>query len=218
MQPKTKILIIADDATSLKALAERLGSSADTPVVGALSGSEELLNTLRTNEADITLMKIDATVKLADVIKIREQDQSIKIIVLLREMHKESVVRGIEFGIDGCIPEYSRDETLNATVLAAGREENHSSEIFKKMVLDDGYQHEDRDVRSARKANHELTKREGEILEHAVHGKTNAEVAISLRISVKTVEAHKARIREKLGLRNTVALVKYAIKNNIISI
>ena len=64
----------------------------------------------------------------------------------------------------------------------------------------------------------ELTKREYEILALVATGKTNREVAEALFISIKTVETHKTHILEKLGLKNTPELVKYAIKNKIISI
>jgi DNA-binding NarL/FixJ family response regulator len=47
-------------------------------------------------------------------------------------------------------------------------------------------------------------------------GKGNKEIAESLFISVKTVETHKGHILEKLGLRNSAELIKYAIRNNIV--
>jgi len=58
----------------------------------------------------------------------------------------------------------------------------------------------------------------GYLITHHNHGKTNKEVAEILFISVKNVETHKTNILEKLGLKNTTELIKYAIKNNIISV
>ena len=46
--------------------------------------------------------------------------------------------------------------------------------------------------------------------------KSNKEVANILNISVKTVEAHRAHIMEKLGLHSVTELVRYAIRNNIV--
>jgi DNA-binding NarL/FixJ family response regulator len=54
------------------------------------------------------------------------------------------------------------------------------------------------------------------VLELVATGRTNKEVAESLFISVKTVESHKSHILEKLGLKNTAELVRYAIKHNLI--
>jgi DNA-binding NarL/FixJ family response regulator len=100
------------------------------------------------------------------------------------------------------------------TVHTGGR---YFTEVIMKLVFEDFYSHEK--LKSAdKKLPNELTKREYEILGLVASGKTNKELAETLFISVKTVETHKTNILEKLGLRNTAELVKYAIKNNIISI
>jgi len=61
-----------------------------------------------------------------------------------------------------------------------------------------------------------LTSREREIVQLLAEGKTNREVAASLSISVRTVEAHRAAIMSKLGIDSLAELVHYAIRNNII--
>lgn len=63
-----------------------------------------------------------------------------------------------------------------------------------------------------------LTKREMDVLTTVATGKSNKLVGEVLFISVKTVETHKTHILEKLGLSNNAELIRYAIKNNIISI
>lgn len=64
----------------------------------------------------------------------------------------------------------------------------------------------------------DLTKREKEVLSLVANGKSNTEVANELFISTKTVDTHKTHILEKLGLKNTAELVKYAIKNKLITV
>lgn len=64
----------------------------------------------------------------------------------------------------------------------------------------------------------QLTKREMEVLSLIVAGKSYSEIGEELHISTKTVDTHKTHILDKLGLKNTVELVKYALKNEIISI
>jgi DNA-binding NarL/FixJ family response regulator len=61
-----------------------------------------------------------------------------------------------------------------------------------------------------------LTSREREIVQLLTEGKTNKEVASMLSISVRTVEAHRAAIMNKLGINSLAELVHYAIRNNII--
>jgi DNA-binding NarL/FixJ family response regulator len=61
-----------------------------------------------------------------------------------------------------------------------------------------------------------LTSREREIVQLLTEGKTNKEIASLLNISVRTVEAHRAAIMNKLGINSLAELVHYAIRNNII--
>jgi len=61
-----------------------------------------------------------------------------------------------------------------------------------------------------------LTAREAEIARLLAEGKSNKEVAGILKISIKTVETHRARIMHKLGLHSVSDLVRYALRNHII--
>jgi DNA-binding NarL/FixJ family response regulator len=62
-----------------------------------------------------------------------------------------------------------------------------------------------------------LTTRQREVLQLFAEGRSAKEVAAVLKISIRTAEAHRARILEALGLRTTTELVQYAIRNGIIS-
>jgi DNA-binding NarL/FixJ family response regulator len=61
-----------------------------------------------------------------------------------------------------------------------------------------------------------LTRRELEILRHIVDGDTSQRIADILHISPRTVEAHRANLMQKLGLKNTAALVKFAIASGLV--
>ena len=63
---------------------------------------------------------------------------------------------------------------------------------------------------------HSLTTREREIVRLLAEGRSNKEVANSLGISVRTAETHRGTLKRKLGLDSLAALVRYAIRNNII--
>jgi DNA-binding CsgD family transcriptional regulator len=62
-----------------------------------------------------------------------------------------------------------------------------------------------------------LTKRELVVLERAAAGETSSEIADGLFISRRTVEAHRASIMKKLGLKTQTDLVLYAIRKGIIA-
>lgn len=62
-----------------------------------------------------------------------------------------------------------------------------------------------------------LTAREREIVQLLAEGKTNKVAAVALGVSVKTVDAHRANLMQKLGLHSVTDLVRYAIRNQIIT-
>jgi DNA-binding NarL/FixJ family response regulator len=63
-----------------------------------------------------------------------------------------------------------------------------------------------------------LSPREREVLQLIAEGKTSAEASQILSLSVKTVETYRSRFMQKLGLRDTTALVKFAIQHGIITL
>jgi DNA-binding NarL/FixJ family response regulator len=62
-----------------------------------------------------------------------------------------------------------------------------------------------------------LTDREREVLQLIAEGRTNREIASRLHVTVKTVEAHRAHLMDKLGLHSTADLTKYALRKGIIN-
>jgi DNA-binding NarL/FixJ family response regulator len=63
----------------------------------------------------------------------------------------------------------------------------------------------------------ELTNREREVVQLLAEGKGNKEVAVAMKVSVKTVEAHRSNINRKLSIRSTSELVRYAVRNAIVA-
>ena len=61
-----------------------------------------------------------------------------------------------------------------------------------------------------------LTSREREVLQWIAEGKTNKEIAVALKLSVYTIEAHRGKIMEKLNLHSTGELVRFAVRNGLI--
>lgn len=102
------------------------------------------------------------------------------------------------------------------TVVNGGR---YFNEAITNLVFEDFYNKKKvTNIQGKVTLPNDLTKREQEVLGLVASGKTNQEVADELFISMKTVDTHKNHILDKLGLRNTAELVKYAIKNKLISL
>lgn len=212
---------MVDDHTMIReGIAAIINQAEGIEVVGGLSSGEEVVNSFQSYKPNIIVMDImmGGMTGLEATRWIKEQDPSIKVIIISSEVKKELVSTGIQCGIDGYLPKDASKTTLLEAIRTVSQGGKYFNEAITSLVFEDFYQGEKEGRKRTRKVTQGLTKRENEILELVASGKTNQEVADTLFISIKTVETHKTNILEKLGLRNTAELVKYAIKNNIISI
>lgn len=216
---KIKVLLTDDHKLIRDGIKSMLENTVDIEVIGSVSSGEESINATRQNRPDVILMDImmRGMTGIEATRWIKEFDPTIKIVLVTMEISKEYVSAGIKSGVDGYLPKDVDEETLLEavrTVHAGGRFFN---DAIMKLVFEDFYSNEK--LKSTdKKLPNDLTKREHEILGLVASGRTNKEVAEALFISIKTVETHKTHILDKLGLKNTTALIKYAIKNNIISV
>jgi DNA-binding NarL/FixJ family response regulator len=128
--------------------------------------------------------------------------------ILLLSMHSEDtlVKQALQAGARGYILKNAMDLDLAGAIknVAAG-----------KTVLDPQV-----DRPQALKGEREtgLTRREMEILQHIVAGKSNKEIASDLELSVNTVAVHRANIMDRLGIHKTAELVVYAIRNGLVNL
>lgn len=216
---KIKVLLVDDHRLIREGIQSMIGSAVDIAIVGSVSSGEEAINEVNDAVPDVILMDImmGGMTGIEATRWIKENHQSVKIVLVTMEISKDYVSAGIKAGVDGYLPkDVDKDMLLEAirTVHQGGRFFN---EAIMKLVFEEFYTHE-KLKNTVSKLPHELTKREYEILGLVASGKTNRELAESLFISIKTVETHKTHILEKLGLKNTAELIRYAIKNNIISV
>ncbi len=216
---KIRILLTDDHKLIREGIASMLSQTDDIEVVGSVGSGEEAINECREKTPDVVLMDImmPGMTGIEATRWIKTTDPDIKVILLTQEISKEYVSAAIKSGVEGYLPkDLDKDTLIEAlrTVAGGGRFFN---DAIMKLVFEDFYQAEKAKTTRTRLPN-ELTNREYEVLTLVASGKSNKEVAEQLFISVKTVETHKTNILEKLGLKNTPELVKYAIKHKIISV
>jgi DNA-binding NarL/FixJ family response regulator len=216
-----KVLLVDDHTILRDGIAAILKNVEGIQVIGGLSSGEDVVSQFKDYNPDVILMDIlmGGMTGLEATRWIKEQDQTIKVIIITSEIKKEFVSTGIKCGIDGYLPKDVDKETLVDAIRKVMTGEKYFNVAITNLVFEDFYKGEKGgEKKRQRKVMEGLTKRENEVLQAVAEGKTNQEVADALFISIKTVETHKTNILEKLGLRNTAELVRYAIKNEIISL
>ena len=220
LNTKTKVLIVDDHRLLRDGLAALLRGADDIEIVGSVPSGEEAISIFPSLKPDVILMDImmGGMTGIEATRWIKEQDSSVKVVLISSEIKKELVTAGIQCGIDGYLPKDVDLDILREairTVKAGGR---YFNEAITNLVFEDFYQKKKLTNTNGKiTLPNDLTKREQEVLALVASGKSNQEVADDLFISIKTVDTHKNHILDKLGLKNTAELVKYAIKNKLIS-
>jgi DNA-binding NarL/FixJ family response regulator len=132
--------------------------------------------------------------------------------VLMLSMHDDEhyLFEALKAGASGYVLKREADQDLVGAVRAVGRGEafltNAAERSLIRAWMDDG----------AKGPSIPLTPREEEVVKLIAEAHTNAQIAQILHLSEKTVESHRANLLRKLGMRDRVELVRYAIRRGLI--
>lgn len=217
---KTRVLIVDDHRLLRDGLAALLQAADDIEIVGSVPSGEEAISIFPSLKPDVILMDImmGGMTGIEATRWIKEQDNSVKVVLISSEIRKELVTAGIQCGIDGYLPKDVDLDVLREAIRTVKDGGRYFNEAITNLVFEDFYQKKKLTNTNGKiTLPNDLTKREQEVLALVASGKSNQEVADDLFISTKTVDTHKNHILDKLGLKNTAELVKYAIKNKLIS-
>ncbi len=212
-----RVLIVDDHALMRAGLKALLGTQPDIQVVGQAASGIEAVRSAAELEPDIVLMDISMAgldgVQATQ--KIKSTTPEVKIIALT--MHEdESVVRGVlKAGASGYVLKRGAEDELLVAIRAVHRGEAFIPPSLTQSFIND-YLEAAPDNVSSNEPEIPLTPRELEVLGLIARGYKNQEIAEELVISVKTVETHKANIKEKLGIRAQADLVRYALRKGLL--
>src|SRR5262249_22569896 len=132
-----------------------------------------------------------------------------KLIVLTMYSDALYVTEALRLGVSGYVLKSSASSELMAALQAAQTGKRYFTPLLVQPALHpDGSETEPA-------TEHPLTDRQIEVLQLVAEGKSVKEIAYALDVSVKTAQFHKANIMERLGLRTTAELVKYAIRRGL---
>ena len=124
----------------------------------------------------------------------------------------------LERGGDGYILKKAADIELLTAIRAVNRDEIFLDPSLTKAILKNIYNTHRKETPEEEEEEEEiLSNREKEVLKLVALGFTNKQIANQLLVSIKTVESHKARIRDKLNMNYRSDLVKYAIEKGMIN-
>ncbi len=189
-----------------------LSAQADLDVIAEASNGIEAVAEAGRTQPDVVIMDVNMEGMNGIEAARRIADVAPRSRVLALSMHRDAVyVREmLRAGAKGYLVKDADDDALLDAVRVVARGEAYLSPAVAGAVLADYRKYVTNPIDL-------LTAREREVLQLIAEGKTNKEIASRLNLSVYTVEAHRSRLMEKLNLHSTGDLVRFAIRNGIIS-
>jgi DNA-binding NarL/FixJ family response regulator len=210
---KRKIFLVDDHPIVRQGLAQLLNSEADLTVCGQGEDAYGSLRAIKTALPDLVLL--DVSLKDSDGLELLKElkVQHPELPVLILSMHDESLYteRALRAGARGYIMKHEPPAVLLSAIRKVLSGEVYVSEKMGATLLQ-------RMVGGKKPSDalpmDRLTDRELEIFRMIGAGQTVKEIADKLFLSVKTVEAHREHIKQKLNLKSSAELLRFAIQNS----
>lgn len=213
MEP-IKLIVLDDHTIVIDGIRAMLIGNTRIKLIGEASDMPSLLKQLE-NElphiiiADIKLNGSMTGIEIAAIVK--KEFPQLKILMLSGNIEDHYVLRAIKAGATGFLSkDCSKDEFI-AAINSVYMGKTYFGENISHLIID---QYVRQSVQNIQDADKPISGREMEIVQWLCNGLTTKEIGEKLFISSRTVESHKNNILQKLGLQNTIELVKYAIREH----
>jgi two-component system response regulator NreC len=215
-----RIIITDDHQLILDGLRSIITGESDLQLLAEANNGQQALSLCESLQPDLVLMDIDMPVMngLEATTQIKKKFPSVRVMVLT--MHDEAalVKRIMEIGADGyMLKNADQEELLSAIRKVAGGEKHYSEKVLNalKEGKTDSSQFSLRPTDAVLLST--LTEREVEILRLLAEGLSNKEIGDKIFISHRTVDTHRTNLMKKLDVHNVAGLIRFAIRNGLIS-
>ena len=206
-------ILLADDHTLFCNLLRDL-LEPEYEVVGSVSDGRELLKAANALRPDVVLVDIGmpSLNGLDAGRRLKQANPRVKLIYLTMNNNVEYAREALQAGASAFILKNSKSSELLHAIRDALKGVSYLAPEIRR-AMDEIFV---RDPKAVDRPQH-LTDRQREVLQMLAEGRSLREIASLLQISYRTVRFHKVRIMEELGISKNTELVKYAMKNGMIS-
>ncbi len=217
-----RILIVDDHQIIRDGVRALLRDTDSIEIVAEAENGAVALERLQEVQVDVVVMDINMPVMngIEATQLISERYPQVQVLILTMHDDIEYISNMLKAGAAGYILKSSgKPELINAIQKTAAGDNFFSSEVsFKVMKRFMANQQPviGKDTVASNKAEIHLTKREIEIIRMIGKELTNQQIADRLSISPRTVDTHRRNLLQKLGVRNTAGLIRYALQHQII--
>ncbi len=211
------VVIVDDHSIFRKGLIVQLNEIPGIKVMGEASTGKEFIDFFLTQTPDIVFMDINMPEMdgITATKIISKENPAIKVIAISTYGEEEFLQNMLDAGAKGFLLKNIEIEDIAKAIKAVMEGKSYfSNELLS--ILTSKFTHKPSDLDSNIEVR--FSKREVEVLQFVCDGLTNNEIGDILCISSRTVDGHRANLINKIGAKNTVGLVTYAIKNKLVKI
>jgi DNA-binding NarL/FixJ family response regulator len=207
----TKIIIAENQDIYRSGIVSILKKRNDFEIVDCVKSGADLIQSYRKYPESVCVISSSLTdSNIHDLMKeLKKIHQSVQAIVITQSNEMSHLHQALKAGVMGYLTKnVSEIELFEIITTVSNGNQAFGRSISELMVG----KYADIAQRSKSISKKNITKREREVLKLIVEGYTSAEIAKRLYISVRTVETHRSNLMNKLELKNTAALVRYALE------
>jgi len=218
-----KILIVDDHRLIINGIRTMLEDVDDIEIVAeASNGDDAILRVREHPEIQVVLMDVKMPKKdgVEATRELMQEHTKLKIMALTMFEEDKYVSSMLQAGAIGYVLKHTSKSELIAAIRKVNEGEPYFSHDIARLVmtryLTNMLPPSTVATRLGTDGGMELTDREAEILKLIASQLTNQEIAERLYISPRTVHSHRRNLMQKIGVKNTAGLVRYAIENGIV--
>ncbi len=210
---KIRIAVIDDHEVVINGIRSMLTGLEDISIEFSTTSAQVLLDYLSGNEVDVLLLDIQMPgingVELSK--QVAKKHPQLKMIAFTSFDDSNYVRQMVRSGVAGYLLKNTDQQTMIRAIPTVMQGEEFLDEPVKKILLQESLTGQRRSIYEI-----PLTRREKEILKLVAEGLSSQQISGQLYISLRTVETHRLNLSQKLGTKNTAALVKEAIRRGLI--
>jgi DNA-binding NarL/FixJ family response regulator len=209
-------VLLADDHALVRAGIRALLEDLEGVTVVAEAGNgSEVLELARKHRPDVALLDISmpGLGGLEASAQLKQELPEVRVVMLSMHANEEYVLQALRVGAAGYMLKDSATAELELALHAVMQGETYLSPPISKQMVE-GYVQR---VGAEQPVADNLTPRQRQVLQLIAGGHSTKEIAYHLELSVKTVETHRAQLMARLQIHDIAGLVKYAIRNGLVS-
>lgn len=207
-------ILIADDHPIVRqGLRQVINETADLVVTGEAGNAADALNEVSQRHYDVILLDISMPGRsgLEVLCELKNAKPSLHVLILSTYPEGQYAVRAFKDGADGYLTKLSAPEELLTAIRKVALGGKYvSPELAEKLAFD-------LEKKFDKPLHEALSNREYEVMCMIARGQTVSDIAEQLSLSAKTISTYRARILEKMQLKNNAELMLYAIKQGLVA-